>query len=374
MKIFISYRRKDSARDVGRIRDRLIAEFGEESVFRDLVDIPSGVDFTTVLDRETNGCDVMLVVIGPQWAGITDAQGNKRLFDPGDFTRIEVETGLRRLAEGKSRVFPVLVMNAAMPSAAELPNSICLLTNQNAIEIHDDPYFHFDMDRLIADIKKLPAYTAVEDMPHFEPQTVYIPDGAFLMGSPPGQDTPEYEIPQHEVSLPSYRIGIRSVTNLQYEEFIRQTGSPAPRGWIGRKVPAGLENNPVSGVTWFDTLEYCRWLSAATGRNYSLPNEAQLEKAHRGNYGITDTIDITYQWTCTLWGEKIDLPDLRYGVPWSEDGRNNLTANRQIRRVIRVYSYLDTALPLQRRRFGELPGEVGLPGARYSFRVVRTVQ
>jgi hypothetical protein len=51
MKIFISYRRKDSAREVGRIRDRLKAEFGEESVFRDLVDIPSGVDFQTILEQ-----------------------------------------------------------------------------------------------------------------------------------------------------------------------------------------------------------------------------------------------------------------------------------------------------------------------------------
>ena len=94
MKIFISYRRKDSAREIGRIRDRLKAAFGEQNVFRDLVDIPSGVDFRTVLERETNDCDVMLVIIGPLWAGITDDEGNKRLFNAMDWTRIEVETGL----------------------------------------------------------------------------------------------------------------------------------------------------------------------------------------------------------------------------------------------------------------------------------------
>jgi hypothetical protein len=88
VKIFISYRRKDSAREVGRIRDRLKAAFGEKSVFRDLVDIPSGVDFRTVLERETKGCEVMLVVFGPLWAGITDAGGNKRLFKPYDWKRI----------------------------------------------------------------------------------------------------------------------------------------------------------------------------------------------------------------------------------------------------------------------------------------------
>lgn len=101
MKIFISYRRKDSAREVGRLRDRLKAEFGDQSVFRDLTDIPPGADFRDILGRETNGCDVMLVVIGPLWAGITDAREQKRLFDPLDFTKSRWRQefgGLKRMA------------------------------------------------------------------------------------------------------------------------------------------------------------------------------------------------------------------------------------------------------------------------------------
>ena len=81
MKIFISYRRKDSTYLVGRIRDQLIAVFGDGTVFRDLDDIPAGVDFRTILEKETAECNVMLVIIGPQWAGITDEDGNKRLFN-----------------------------------------------------------------------------------------------------------------------------------------------------------------------------------------------------------------------------------------------------------------------------------------------------
>src|SRR5215203_1590960 len=153
MKIFISYRRADSGREVGRIRDKLMAAFGEDSTFRDLVDIPAGRDFRTVLEEETNSCNVTLVVIGPQWASITGQGGNKRLFDPVDFTRIEVETGLRRLATEESIVIPVLVQNAIMPSPSDIPESIATLTYQNAISIHDDPYFDFDMNRLIDAIK-----------------------------------------------------------------------------------------------------------------------------------------------------------------------------------------------------------------------------
>ncbi len=102
MKIFISYRRADSTYLIGRIKDRLVNVFGDESVFRDLDDISAGVDFRTVLEKETNGCNVMLVIIGPQWSGITDTKGNKRLFDITDYTRIEIETGLKRLSENKA--------------------------------------------------------------------------------------------------------------------------------------------------------------------------------------------------------------------------------------------------------------------------------
>lgn len=102
MRIFISYRRADSTYLIGRIKDRLEAAFGTNSVFRDLDDIPAGVDFRSVLEKETHGCQVMLVIIGPLWAGITDAKGNKRLFDPNDYTRIEVETGLKGLEQTAS--------------------------------------------------------------------------------------------------------------------------------------------------------------------------------------------------------------------------------------------------------------------------------
>src|SRR4026208_665173 len=121
MKIFISYRRADSKYVVDRIRDRLIAAYDEEAVFRDLESIPLGQNFSDVLKESTTTCDVMLVVIGPQWASITDDQGNKRLFEPHDYTRLEVEAGL---ANKKILVIPLLVMNARMPGMVEVPESL----------------------------------------------------------------------------------------------------------------------------------------------------------------------------------------------------------------------------------------------------------
>jgi formylglycine-generating enzyme required for sulfatase activity len=265
MKIFISYRRADSTYLIGRIKDKLVSAFGDHSVFRDLDDIPSGVDFRTVLEEKTNECDVMLVIIGPKWAGITDANGNKRLFELADFTRIEVETGLKRLKQNKTAVFPILVMNAMMPGSHELPESLKQLTYQNAISIRNDPDFNNDIEKLIRDIRLTRGY-AVDDLSteYFEPQTIYVAEGSFLMGSQPEEGIPDYETPEHEIHLPAYRIGKYPVTNAQYEEFIRQTGTLVPplMGWDGQRVPDGRENYPITGITWYEALKYCDWLSA----------------------------------------------------------------------------------------------------------------
>jgi hypothetical protein len=149
MKIFISYRRADSKYVVDRIRDRLNEAFDENAIFRDIESIPLGQNFSDVLDQATTTCDVMLVVMGPQWAGVTDAQGNKRLADPGDYTRLEVEAGL---ANKKILVIPVLVMGAQMPAAGDIPESLRALLFRNAISVRNDPDFKPDMERLIEGI------------------------------------------------------------------------------------------------------------------------------------------------------------------------------------------------------------------------------
>jgi formylglycine-generating enzyme required for sulfatase activity len=403
VKIFISYRRADSKYVVDRIRDRLIAAYGDEAVFRDIESIPLGLNFSDVLDEATSTCNVMLVVIGPQWVGITDAQGNKRLFDPGDYTRLEVETGLRNK---EILVIPVLVMNATMPGSKDIPESLGDLLFRNAISVRNDPDFNPDMQRLIQGIDRFIGVAPLS-IQYFEPETIHIPAGTFGMGSHAGEGIPTHETPLHEVNLPEYRIGKYPVTNAQFEEFIRQTGrlvTPA-MGWDGQRVPPDRELHPVSGVTWYEALAYCQWLGEKTGRKYSLPSEAQWEKACRGgrassypwgdeldpkrsnqgcailapvnaypaqnDFGCFDLVGNIRQWTCTLWGEKRVAPAPKYAYPWQDDRRNDLSANRQIRRVVRGSSFKDNPGTLRcSARSGQLPEDVGFPEARHGFRVV----
>jgi hypothetical protein len=141
--IFINYRRSDSEDVVGRIYDRLAHEFGKGSVFKDVEDILPGVDFRHALEREIAATDVMLSVIGPDWI---DRTNKRRLHDPNDFVRLEIETALNRGIP----VIPLLVRRRErMPQKRHLPESLRELVYRNALLARPDPDFHTDMDRLI---------------------------------------------------------------------------------------------------------------------------------------------------------------------------------------------------------------------------------
>ena len=104
-RIFINYRRQDSEGHVGRLYDHLTRHFAPDNIFMDVSSIEPGEDFVEVLEEAVAGCDVFLAVIGPQWATITDADGNRRLEQSDDFVRLEIASALRQ----DKLVIPVLV-------------------------------------------------------------------------------------------------------------------------------------------------------------------------------------------------------------------------------------------------------------------------
>ena len=78
-KLFISYRRDDSAGHAGRVHDRLQQEFGRDLLFMDVDSIPLGVNFSKVIGDEVAKCNTLLAVIGPGWLDARDEKGNRRL-------------------------------------------------------------------------------------------------------------------------------------------------------------------------------------------------------------------------------------------------------------------------------------------------------
>lgn len=415
MKIFISYRRVEDQKSniVGVIHDNLSKAFGKSNVFLDRNDIHSGMDWRNKLEEELNNCQAMIVVIGPEWASLKSADGTPRLLNHKDVTRWEIETGIRRSKEEKLLLIPVLVLGASSPSAQDLPETLHPLLGKQWLILRNYPDFEHDMESLINDIRASQPFREDDiEVSEYEPKTIYITAGTFLMGSQPGENVPDYETPQHPVTLPAYRIGKYPVTNSEYEAYISETKGqvPSSKYWVGRKVRSGYEKYPVDGVTWVDAADYCQWLSEQTERHYTLPNEAQWEKACRGghqnfkypwgdifdatrsnhackelapvdaynpqnDYGCFDLVGNVRQWTCSLWGEKFIEPDLQFRYPWLDDRRNNMLANRQIRRTIRGSSFQEDILYLRcSSRNGQMPGDAGWPGAGIGFRVVMNLR
>lgn len=150
-KVFISYRREQTAGHAGRLHDAIATRFGEAHVFMD-VDLEPGIDFVQRIREAVGGSRVLLVIMGPGWATASGGDGDEpRIADPDDFVRIEVETALQR---PDVTVIPLLVAGARMPDPDELPESVRPLTRRNALEL-SDLRWSYDVGRLSDTLDRL---------------------------------------------------------------------------------------------------------------------------------------------------------------------------------------------------------------------------
>jgi hypothetical protein len=115
-RIFISYRRDDTAADMtDRLYERLVRRWGRR-VFMDIDSLVGGDLFAKAIEENLQNCAVVLVIIGRHWLSLTNERGVRRIDDPGDYPRMEVAAALRR----GIRVIPVLVGGAPLPKPEEL--------------------------------------------------------------------------------------------------------------------------------------------------------------------------------------------------------------------------------------------------------------
>jgi formylglycine-generating enzyme required for sulfatase activity len=254
----------------------------------------------------------------------------------------------------------------------------------------------------------------------FKLETVYVPAGPFVMGSPPGEDPVEGPWIQHEVVLPAYWIGKYPVTNAQYAEFVAEHPKRRPdavAGWSYIKPPQDKLDHPVVGVSWHNAQAYCTWLGEETGHTCRLPTEAEWEKAARGDqdsriypwgdeltadhcnynssqttpvdrydkgkspYACYDMVGNVREWTSTLWGTNWRRAQFTYPYdrderePREPDERQNrpelLGASLAAFRIWRGGAYDDRTDYLGCSARGYCPGDRSL--GNLGFRVVREV-
>ncbi|MGQ0677139.1 MAG: SUMF1/EgtB/PvdO family nonheme iron enzyme [Rhodospirillales bacterium] len=285
----------------GRIYDRLTARYGAENVFFDVDAIPFGVNFRAHIAGMVAQCDTMLVVIGRNWLGDA-AEGRRRIDDPRDFVRIEVEAALQR----GLRVIPVLLGQTPMPPEDSMPEKMQPLAFLNACPVDMGRDFNVHVERLLRSLERvksapapepppaapaparapsadppapqaLPAGKTFRDLPE-APEMVAVPAGSFMMGSPPNEaERSPDEGPQHRVEVKAFAAGKYPVTFQEWDACVADGGCthrPSDQG-------GGRGNRPVINVSWNDAQEYVRWLSRRTGRQYRLLSEAEWEYAAR---------------------------------------------------------------------------------------------
>jgi LysM repeat protein len=244
-RIFISYRRADSAAPTERLYEQLAHTFGESSVFRDVHDIEAGEDFRARIEQEIISSDVMLVMIGRDWATIRSPDGTRRIDDPADFVRQEVEMGLRHQLE----VIPVLVFGAKMPDPSRLPPGMYDLAFRNAASLRNPPHFDKDLQTLIKKLRRVRVRTG---------RTSRIPAvffvliligvvAALVFARRPGEQTEAitFLLDQSEYMLEPVKYGERSRFELaQYviassinTELVMQEN----KTWVGLRTAGGGE-------------------------------------------------------------------------------------------------------------------------------------
>ena len=173
LRIFLVYRREDSAAYARLLYSLLEERIPDERVFRDVDSIKPGQDFAKVIQETVRSSTVVVALIGRQWATLTDEAGRRRLDDPDDFIRIELQTAF----EHGVSVIPVLVDGARPLRPDQLPSELRMLARLNAFELSTSRY-QYDADRLLDLIQRVlaaasdtsqqaayPAYVSQEPAP-----------------------------------------------------------------------------------------------------------------------------------------------------------------------------------------------------------------
>jgi hypothetical protein len=155
LKIFINYRRSDTAGDARALYDRLAARFGADNVFFDVVSLQPGSKWLDDIKRHGEASAVFIALIGPQWAEILTERARERTRDlEEDFVRMELEAALRR--GSGVQVLPVLIGGAVMPSEVKLPGPLKPLARRQSVPLRHER-FEDDLANLVKALELIAA-------------------------------------------------------------------------------------------------------------------------------------------------------------------------------------------------------------------------
>ena len=292
--VFISYRHADAAPYARLLKFQLSDRFPDVRVFMDVDAIDPGLEFADVIREALDSCAVLVVLIGHQWTTLTDEQGRRRLDDPDDYVRFEVQTGLER----DVRVIPVLVDGARPPRQEQLPAELGKLAQLNALELSYNRYEH-DAGRLLDLIQRVLAAASstgiapdsdLIDRPEYIDRLRELIDAGrsviCIWGEPGtgkstlaqqfsrrlGRDAPVPFIrcaPMTTAMTPDAEIFRQDLANALAAEGVDSTRL-SPETWFSRLCEQ-LAGQPRSGAVVLDNIETDEWIAQAVRAQPKIP-------------------------------------------------------------------------------------------------------
>jgi hypothetical protein len=250
----------------------------------DIDAIPIGVDFGQTVVNELRQCDVVFAIIGQDWIGKKQSSQQRRIDDPHDFVRMEIEAALQL----RIPIIPLLVDGARMPTPRELPSSIVELTYRNAAVVDAGIDFHRDMDRLLNAVDALlsrashEASAPLASPPDIEPADLAV-NQVFISHA-----TDDRKWVEKEVVYPLNANGVKTWYS---------TESIASAAQWKREILKGLESCD----------SFLLVVSLASSKSEWVKDELFWAMTHRP----TRIGPVIYQ-MCDLWKFHIRLPRLQY--------------------------------------------------------------
>ncbi|HEX2908747.1 MAG TPA: SUMF1/EgtB/PvdO family nonheme iron enzyme [Phototrophicaceae bacterium] len=349
MSIFISYRRSTS-KHLAQLIFRELRQRGHDA-FLDVTSIDSGAFDRIILNQ---------IAARPHFLLILSPGSLERCVNEGDWLRREVEEAFRL----KRNIIPIFDEGFNIEQERQyLPEPI----RTELARLNAPPYSHyyFDafMDTVCNRFLKQPVYdvlitpTPTADHPEVQRRIAQAagtpalaPSHALDLLPPPFAWC---EIPAGKVTLilsdadkkeshlkhdtvfdvPTFAIAKYPVTNAQFAKFIEANGYQEQKWWTDAGWQAKTEEKwteprywtdaqwngadyPVVGVSWYEAVAFCRWLSAASGEKIMLSTEQQWQRATQGNDG-----------RAYPWGQEWDGSRCNHSVgkDWEQNSTSPVT-------------------------------------------------
>jgi hypothetical protein len=305
-KIFINYRRGESASEALNVAQYFERTFGKSNVFIDIDHLRAGQPFPAMLENKLDQCKVMLAIIGPNWVDTCDESGSRRLNNPEDWVRLEIERSLAR----KIPVIPVLVAGATLPSKRDLPPTLQPLVEHQCATVTTDGFRH-EMAGLARDVANLTGRTWSWTAAAASVLILVGSAAAYQFGPPvwwppfnPGQ--PNVEVPKPAAKPEADAAAKRNADAVEIKRPAEAAGDPAHsvEPGSGKSIHVGSQElnkttPPPPNVKNGQEIE--------PNDNFMQANEIPLNTTISGAIESASDVDV---FTFTMTGRLRDIVDV----------------------------------------------------------------